>query len=195
MNTKLLFGLALVLSGVLAGYSSGSSPAAPGGSSSTNDWQTKTIASGADLDRVIAQLQKPATRFDAFLALLEFAGYPRGNISSENLKVNALHKKAIDAMQTCPDLDAVIATMIDRLKEPEDRLPMLRALLECSGGFGGVPGYSASTPLEKLMAKAKQAVNDALDVPTVATALMDSDWLLRLTAVEHFGNPPAQTSE
>jgi hypothetical protein len=98
-------------------------------------------------------------------------------------------------MQTCPDLDAVIATMIDRLKEPEDRLPMLRALLECSGGFGGVPGYSASTPLEKLMAKAKQAVNDALDVPTVATALMDSDWLLRLTAVEHFGNPPAQTSE
>jgi hypothetical protein len=182
MNTKLLFGLALVLSGVLAGYSSGSSPAAPGGSSSTNDWQTKTIASGADLDRVIAQLQKPATRFDAFLALLEFAGYPRGNISSENLKVNALHKKAIDAMQTCPDLDAVIATM-------------LRALLECSGGFGGVPGYSASTPLEKLMAKAKQAVNDALDVPTVATALMDSDWLLRLTAVEHFGNPPAQTSE
>jgi hypothetical protein len=45
------------------------------------------------------------------------------------------------------------------------------------------------------MAKAKQAVNDALDVPTVATALMDSDWLLRLTAVEHFGNPPAQTSE
>jgi Tfp pilus assembly protein PilN len=34
------------------------------------DWQTKAIASAADLDRVMAQLQAPATRFDAFQALL-----------------------------------------------------------------------------------------------------------------------------
>jgi len=143
----------------------------------------------------MAQLESPATRFDAFLALLEFAGYPRGNTHNDDLKVNTLHEKAIAAIQTCPDLDAVIAAMIDRLKEPEDRLPMLRALLEFSGGFGGMPGFSARTPLEKLAVKAKQAVNDALDVPTVEMALVDSNWLLRITAVEHFGNPPAQTSE
>jgi HEAT repeat protein len=81
------------------------------------------------------------------------------------------------------------------LKDPENRLSMLRALLEFSGGFGGMPGFSARTPLEKLMAKAEQAVNEALDVPTVEKALADSDWLLRIKTVEHFGNPPAQTSE
>jgi hypothetical protein len=163
---------------------------------STNDWQTKTIASEADLDRVIALLQKPATRFDAFMALLEFAGYPRGNKNSNDPKVNALHDRAIDAIHTCPDMDAVVAAMIDRLKKPEDRLPMLRALLEFSGGFGVMPGFSApSTPLEVSMAKAQQAVDEALDVPTVETALADADWLLRITAVGHFGNPPTPTSE
>ena len=192
---KIILCLALVLSGVFLCCSAGSSRASPGPASSTNDWQTKTIASEANLDRVIGQLQTPTTRFDAFLSLLEFAGYPKGNIHTHDLTVNALHEKAINAMQACPELDAVIATMIGRLKKPNERLPMLRALLEFSGGLGGVPGFSPHSPLEKLMAKAEQAVNEALDVPTVEKALVDSNWLLRITAVHHFGNPPAQTNE
>jgi hypothetical protein len=195
MKPKLFLCLALVLCGGLFGGFTALSRAGNESGVFTNDWRTKTIASEADLDGVIAQLQNPATRFDAFMALLEFAGYPRGNTFDHDLKINVLHGKAISAVCACPDLDAVIAAMIERLKEPDERLPMLRALLEFSGGFGGMPGFSARTPLEKLMAKAKQAANEALDVPTVEKALADSNWLLRLTAVEHFGNPPAQTSE
>ena len=202
MKPQLLLGLALVLGGVLAGCSIGSSLAAPGRASSANVWQTKTIASEADLDRVIAQLQNPATRFDAFQALLEFAGYPRGNTDSGDLKVNTLHEKAIHAMHACPGLDEVIATMIDRLKEPDGRLPMLRALLSFSEpglqvGSGGTTTGSRS--LDELITKAYQAANAAFDPPTVEKALLDSDWLLRITAVRNFGNPPgitpAQTSE
>lgn len=85
--------------------------------------------------------------------------------------------------------------MIAGLKEPKTRLRMIEALLKLSGGFGGVQGYSPRTPLEILMAKASQAAHGAFDVPTVEEALADPDWLLRITAVEHFGNPRENTNE
>jgi HEAT repeat protein len=183
-----------VLSGVLPGFSAASDRAENGSGSYPNDWQTKAIASEADLDRVIAQLQVPSTRFGAILTLLDFAGWPKGNFNRD-LKGNALHDKAIKAMQACPGLDAVVATMIAGLKEPNKRLPMIEALLKLSGGFGGMSGYSPRTPLEKLMWEASQAANEAFDVPTVEKALGDPDWYLRLAAVGHFGNEPGEIGE
>ena len=107
-NPKFILCLALVLSGVLPGFSAVRDRAENGSGSSTNDWQTKAIASKADLDRVIGQLQIPSARFDAMVALLDFAGWPKGNIRNHDLKVNTLHDKAIKAMQTCNGLDAVV---------------------------------------------------------------------------------------
>ena len=193
MNTKLLLCLALLLGGGLGVCLNSSAQSSS--DVATNGWQTKTIASEADLDRVIAQLQTPATRFDAMLALLDFAGYPKGNISNDDLKVNAMHQKAINAMDTCPGLDAVINTMIAELKDPDKRLSMIEVLLKLSSGFGGIPGYTPNTPLEKLMNRANAAAQGAFDVPTVKRALTDSNWLLRIAAVDHFGNPPAGADE
>jgi HEAT repeat protein len=190
MKPKIILCLVLILSGLLPGCSTTSGHAGNGtgsSTSSTNDWQTKAIASEADLDRVIAQLQIPATRFDAMLTLLDFAGYPKGNIYSTDMKVNALHDKAIQAMRTCPGLDAVVATMIAGLKEPNKRLPMIEALLKLSGGGRGMQLSSESTPWSELMDKASQAALEALDVPTIQKALVSPDWLLRLTAVKQFG--------
>lgn len=161
-----------------------------------SEWRTKAIRSEADLDRVIAQLQNPATRFDGMLALLEFAGYPKGNEYSSDVKVNDLHAKARNAIDTCPDLDGVINTMIAGLQEPDKRLPMIKAMLWLSGGFGNmVPGHGPSNQLEKSMFHAKDAASAAMDVPTVEKALQDPDWLLRITAVDCFGNASADISE
>lgn len=165
---------------------------------SATDWQTEAIASEGDLNGVITQLQNPATRFDAFIALLEFAGYPKGYKASDDLKVDEFHKKAIAAIHSCPGLDAVIATMIDRMKEPEERLSMLRALLWFSAPglqMGGMTTSSGSQSLDELLIKANQVANKAFDVPTVETALVDSDWLLRITTVNHFGNRSAGINE
>jgi hypothetical protein len=75
-------------------------------------------------------------------------------------------------MHACPGLDAVVATMIDRLNKPDDRLSMLRALLAFSGGVGLAPefNFAPRTPLEKLLAQAQQSINESFDVPTVENA-------------------------
>jgi HEAT repeat protein len=49
--------------------------------------------------------------------------------------------------------------------------------------------------LDKLLIRALQVANEAFDVPTVEKALADSDWLLRITAVNHFGNRSAGINE
>jgi HEAT repeat protein len=164
---------------------------------SSNGWQTKAIASEVDLDRVIARLQNPATRFDAFVDLLDFAGYPKGEKGPHDPHVDALHEKAIDAMRNCPGLDGVIVTMIDRLNNPAERLDMLRDLLRFSGGYQMTlfMGDMRDRSFHELLVKINKAVNEAFDPPTVRAALMDSDWLLRLAAVEHFGKPPANAAE
>lgn len=187
MKPKLILCLPLVLTGMLAGCSTPSSHAERWHGAASNGWQTKTIASEADLDRIIAQLQSPATRFDSFQALVEFAGWPGGSTTSDDLKVDDMHEKAVKAMRACPGLDAVVDTMIDRLKEPDNRLPMLRALLKFSEGFGRMPG-GPSLPAPVM--KARLAADTALDTSTTEKALVDFDWLLRFTAVEHFGSPP-----
>ncbi|HEV2454603.1 MAG TPA: HEAT repeat domain-containing protein [Verrucomicrobiae bacterium] len=193
MKLKLLLCLVLVVSGGLL-----VSPAVFGQDGShllSNDWRTKPIASEADLNRVIAKLQNPATQFDAFSALLEFAGSPQGNIYTEDLKVNALHERAINALRNCPGLEGVIATMIRRLKEPDDRIPMLRDLLKFSAPFqmNLFFGGTGNRSLDDLLAKINQAVNAAFDPPTVEMAFTNSDWLLRIEAVNHFGDSPSNT--
>ncbi len=156
------------------------------------------ISSEADLDRVIAQLQAQATRFDAFLALLDFAGYPEGNIHNEDLRTDALHDKAITAFRDCPGLDAVIANMIERLNQPGERLTMIKYLLKFSAPYSEMEMTGASSgnrTLDDSMKCANEAVNSAFDPSTVTAALTNSDWLLRITAVEHFGNPPTSVRE
>ena len=75
---------------------------------------------------------------------------------------------------------------------------MLRALLKFSepglqmGGGGTTTG---SQLLDGLLTKAHQAAQQAFDMPTVEKTLVDSDWLLRITAVKHFGDPPADIGE
>jgi hypothetical protein len=197
MKPKLLLCLALGLGGMLSGCSSASAQAGlvTGASLlSTDARQTKAIASEADLDRVVSRLQIPAQRFDAMLTLLEFAGWPKGNNNNPDPKVNALHDRARTAVDNCPGLDAVVDTMIAGLKDPKTRLPMIETLLGLSGGFGGMQGYSPSTPLQKLMARASRAAYEAFDVPTVAKALADADELLRVTAVRQFGTPHELTN-
>ncbi|MGD1085010.1 MAG: HEAT repeat domain-containing protein, partial [Verrucomicrobiota bacterium] len=133
-------------------------------------------------------------RFDAMLTLIEFTDWTTGRYDSRDPNGNALRERALNAMHTCPGLDAVIDTMIAGLKEPKTRLPMITALLKLSEGFGGMQGYSPTTPLEKLMDKASRAAHGAFDVPTVEKSLASRDWILRIAAVRHFGNPREDTN-
>src|SRR5688572_28894199 len=93
------------------------------------NWHTAAIKSRSDLERIIAALGDPSTRFKSFLALLEFAGHPKGNTQSPDPEVNALHAQAIKAMHACPGIQGVIATMIGQLEDPNARLETLAALI------------------------------------------------------------------
>jgi hypothetical protein len=159
---------------------------------------TKAISSQADLAKVIAQLQQPHTRFQAFFDLLEFAGWPQGNSQVDDPALNQMHAEAMQAMQGCPDVDGTVATMIQRLDEPKHRLEMIPALLEFAGPelqMGSVFFVSDNPKLDALKDKARQAVGRAADVKTVTRALASPNLRLRQWAVRNFANPLGRTED
>lgn len=159
---------------------------------------TKAISSKADFARVVAQLQQTDARLQAFFDLLEFAGWPQGNCQVDDLALNQMHAQAMEAMQACPDVDGIVATMIKRLDEPKHRLEMIPALLEFAGPelqMGSVFFVSDNPKLDALKDKARQAVSRAPDVKTVTQALASPDLRLRRWAVQNFANPLSRTEE
>jgi len=159
---------------------------------------TKTISSEAGLAAVIEQLKQPNGRFQTFLDLLEFAGYPKGNSQADDPQLNRMRAEAKNAMDQCPHYDDVIATMIRRLAEPDHRLEMIAALLKLprpTQWYGSVVALSGNSKLDPLWSKAADAADQAADVKTVAKALTNPDFTLRRWGVQKFGNPLGRPEE
>ena len=158
---------------------------------------TKAITSEADMAGVINRLQQPETRVEAFVNLLEFAGYPQGQTQSDDAQLNRMHAKAVEAMHACPGLDHVIAKMIQRLDEPKSRLKMIVPLLAFAGPdrWMGSVVIVGDPKIDALEDKARDAANNTADVKTVASALADPDLAVRRWGIRKFGNPLGRTEE
>ncbi len=162
---------------------------------------SKAITSDVDLAAAIAQLQQPNANSRlprCFVALLDFAGWPIGNFQTDDLQLNERHAKAIDAMHRCPNLDGVVATMIQRLGDSNHRLEMVSALVKFAGPerqMGSVIAISDNPKWDALSDKAREAVNQAGDVKTVTAALASPDRMLRRWGVQKFGNAIAKTKD
>ncbi len=168
---------------------------------------SKIISSNSEmLAALIAQLQQPKTRFQAFLDLVAFAGDRKpGNIVALNgpdaiddHELEQMDAQATKAIDGCPDLDGVIAEAMRQLGEPAHRLEMISALLKFAGPkfwTGSMIEISDNPKLDALKDKARDAANQEADVKTVTEALPNADPTLRTWSVQKFGNPLSRTDQ
>jgi len=149
------------------------------------------IASEADLIKVIAKLNQPATRMQAFAELLAFAD-PMGYVHTGDLDADALHEKAYDAVRDCPDLEAIVTAYIGQLERRDSRLRAMLVLMHFAGPelwSGGSFGYGGTgdAHYDELRKRAAAAVHQCADLETVGRALDSADRQLQYWGVAHFG--------
>jgi hypothetical protein len=163
---------------------------------------SKQITCEADLTASVGQLQQPNARLPAFMDLIELAGDPDRDDSSKDSGRQLMCAKALRAIEVCPNLDDLIAAVIERLNAPDRRLETISALLKFSGYWQTPPSgcinvcrVGDTSKLDTLGDRAKEAVNRAADVQTVAEALTKTDATLRKWAVEKFGNPRSSATD
>ncbi len=157
------------------------------------------IASEADLARVIAKLNQPKERIQAFADLLAFAD-PMGYVRTGNLEADGLHEKANEAVRNCPDLEATVTGFIGQLERKESRMQAMLVLIQFAGPelyqqgsvvFGG----TGDAKFDGLRKRAAAAVHQCADVDTVGQALDSPDRSLQFWGVTHFGSAESTETE
>jgi hypothetical protein len=147
------------------------------------------IASEADLAKVIAKLNKPETRMQAFAELLAFAE-PLSYVHTGNLDADTLHEKANEAVHNCPNLEGTVAGLIGLLEHKDSRMRAMLVLMQFAGPDGsGIYGGTGDAKLDELRKRAAAAVLQCADIETVSQALDSPDRNLQFWGVGLFGGP------